>query len=79
MTCILHNFHMQLLPLVVQCLHYEGDGLWISTLSTLSHMITETPDLIIQYLDDLLTHLLKLTSYKPKMVSELIIIFFLNN
>jgi len=60
----------QLLPLLVQSLNSQQVAVWLSTLSTLSDLIAEMPDIFSRHIDDFLPRLLDLTQYRPDMVGH---------
>lgn len=63
-------FFCQLFPLLVQSLLCDNVQLQQSTMDTLCTMITDAPDFLVKHVDSVIPQLLKLTTYKPAMVSS---------
>jgi len=57
------------MPVLVRSVSLEDTRLWMSTLEVISELTSTHPDVISQYIDDLLRHLLSLSLYRPTMVS----------
>lgn len=66
-TCAV--FFCQLFPLLVQSLLCDNVQLQQSTMDALCTMITDAPDFLVKHVDSVIPQLLKLTTYKPAMVS----------
>lgn len=56
-----------LMPILVQSLAFEDERLWTPALQTIADLLCTAQDIISQFVDDMLPHLLLITRYKPKM------------
>ena len=61
------------MPLIVQSINAEDPGLISSTLKTLSLLVTDAPDMVSEHVSAFFPALLRLTTFKPRMVRLLFI------
>jgi hypothetical protein len=56
------------MPLIVQSINADDEGLIASTLQTLSMLIKEAPNMVSEHVSAFVPALLRLTTFRPKMV-----------